>query len=61
MTYNTGSFEKNQMVYDELKKNDIIVAHRYAAGVGGIRVSCHFFNTEEEIDRLLEMQEKMLN
>jgi len=60
VTYNTGSFEKNQMVYDELKKNDIIVAHRYAAGVGGIRVSCHFFNTEEEVDRLLEIQGKML-
>jgi selenocysteine lyase/cysteine desulfurase len=24
-----------------------------AAGIGGIRVSCHFFNTEEEIEALL--------
>ena len=60
VTYNAGSFEKNQKVYDELKKNDIVVAHRYAAGVGGIRVSCHFFNTEEEVDRLLEIQGKVL-
>ena len=28
VTYNTGSFEKNQRVYEELRKNDVIVAHR---------------------------------
>ena len=60
VTYNTGSFEKNQEVYDALKKEGIIIAHRYAAGVGGIRVSCHFFNTHEEIDRLLEIQKRIL-
>ena len=60
VTYDTGSFEKNQEIYDELRMNDVVVAHRYAAGVGGIRVSCHFFNTEEEVDRLLEMQRKTL-
>jgi selenocysteine lyase/cysteine desulfurase len=60
VTYNTGSFEKNKRVHEELRKNDIIVAHRYAGGVGGIRVSCHFFNTKEEIDRLLEVQRRVL-
>ena len=60
VTYNTGSYEKNQEVYDALKKEGIIIAHRYAAGVGGIRVSCHFFNTYEEIDRLLEIQKRIL-
>lgn len=60
VTYNTGSPEKNQRLYDELKKEGIIIAHRYAAGVGGIRVSCHFFNTFEEIDRLLEVQKRVL-
>jgi cysteine desulfurase / selenocysteine lyase len=60
VTYNTGSPEKNQILYDELKKEGIIVAHRYAAGVGGIRVSCHFFNTFEEIDRLLGVQKRVL-
>ena len=60
VTYNTGSFAKNQQIYDTLKKDGIVVAHRYAAGVGGLRVSCHFFNTFEEIDRLLELQRKLL-
>ncbi|TFH13961.1 aminotransferase class V-fold PLP-dependent enzyme [Candidatus Bathyarchaeota archaeon] len=60
VTYNTGSFEKNQEIFDALKKEGIVVAHRYAAGVGGLRVSCHFFNTYEEIDRLLALQKKLL-
>ncbi|MCW4048301.1 MAG: aminotransferase class V-fold PLP-dependent enzyme [Candidatus Bathyarchaeota archaeon] len=60
VTYNTGSFDKNQAIYDALKKEDIIVAHRYAAGIGGIRVSCHFFNTEQDIDRVLSVQKKVL-
>ena len=60
VTYNTGSYEKNQRIYDELKKEDIVVAHRYAAGVGGIRVSCHFFNTFDEIDRLLDVQKRVI-
>jgi selenocysteine lyase/cysteine desulfurase len=35
------------------------MAHRYTAGVGGIRVSCHFFNTHEEIDKLLGIQKRI--
>ena len=34
----------------ELKQKNIFVSHRY----GGIRVSIHFFNTEEEINRFLK-------
>ena len=60
VTYNTGSWAKNQEIFDAFKKAGIIVAHRYAAGVGGLRVSCHFFNTFEEIDRLLALQKKLL-
>lgn len=60
VTYNTGNPELNQRLYDALKKEGIVVAHRYAAGVGGIRVSCHFFNTYDEIDRLLEVQKRVL-
>ncbi|OGD53940.1 hypothetical protein A3K81_00030 [Candidatus Bathyarchaeota archaeon RBG_13_60_20] len=60
VTYNTGSYEKNQKLYEALKKEKIIVAHRYAAGVGGIRVSCHLFNTEEEVDALLATQRRAL-
>lgn len=60
VTFDAGNFKLNQKIYDELLNENIIVAHRYAAGVGGIRVSCHFFNTKEEIDLLLENLSKTL-
>jgi len=56
VTYTTGRFETNQKSIAALSGAGIIVAHRYAGGVGGIRVSTNVFNTEEEIDRLLKMQ-----
>jgi len=37
------------------------VALRYAVGIGGIRVSTHFFNTEEEVDKLLRTQKEILS
>ena len=30
-------------------------------GIGGIRVSTHFFNTEQDIDFLLSTQKKILS
>lgn len=60
VTYNTGSYEKNKLIYDTLKKNNIIVAHRYNGGIGGIRVSCHFYNTEDDLDKVLEVNKKIL-
>jgi selenocysteine lyase/cysteine desulfurase len=60
VTFDAGNLNLNQKIYDELADENIIVAHRYAAGVGGIRVSCHFFNTREEIDHLLENLSKIL-
>lgn len=56
VTYSNETYEQNQRAYDEFKKKGINTAHRYTGGVGGIRVSPHFFNTEEEIDKLLEIQ-----
>jgi len=31
----------------------ILTSVRYTSGVGGVRVSCHFYNTTEDVDRLL--------
>jgi selenocysteine lyase/cysteine desulfurase len=28
--------------------------------VGGIRISCHFFNSEEDVDRLLDKLRSLL-
>ena len=38
------------------------IAHAQGAlgGIGNLRVSCHFFNTEEEIDYLVNLQTQML-
>ena len=60
VTYDTEDFDLNQRIFEKLLSEDIIVAHRYASGIGGIRVSCHFFNIEEEIDRLLDIQARIL-
>lgn len=60
VTYNTGSHELNVKSHQELHKNAIITALRYQKNIGGIRVSTHFFNKKEEIDRLLEVQKGLL-
>jgi selenocysteine lyase/cysteine desulfurase len=60
VTFTTGRHEDNQRLFAAFAKEGIVVALRYAAGVGGIRVSCHFFNTEDEIDLLLSVVKKTL-
>ena len=60
VTYTTGKHELNAESFSTFQANSIITALRYAGGVGGIRVSTHFFNTEEDIDRLLKIQKAKL-
>ncbi|RLI08803.1 hypothetical protein DRO42_05665 [Candidatus Bathyarchaeota archaeon] len=60
VTYNTGRHELSLRSYRALLGSGIVVALRYQQGVGGIRVSTHLFNTEEEIDRLLKVQKRLL-
>ena len=60
VTYNTGNHELNKESHRKFQDERIIVALRYSGGIGGIRVSTHFFNTEEDIDRLLEVQKRLL-
>ena len=57
VTYTLGEYAGNVRTYEALKKENINVAHRYTGGVGGIRISPHFFNTKEEIVRVLEMHQ----
>jgi selenocysteine lyase/cysteine desulfurase len=60
VTYNTGNHSLNVKSHDLLTSNAIITALRYQKEVGGIRVSTHLFNTEEDIDRLIKVQNKLL-
>jgi selenocysteine lyase/cysteine desulfurase len=60
VTYSAGGHELNKKIYEGLTSKNILVFMRYSGGVGGIRVATHFFNTESEIDKLLNVQEKIM-
>ncbi len=40
---------------DEIHRQGVYVAMRFTSGIGGMRVSCHYFNTREDVDRLAEV------
>ncbi|MDY7231126.1 aminotransferase class V-fold PLP-dependent enzyme [Hyalangium rubrum] len=44
---------KDQALVERLLDRKIYVSMRFTSGVGGIRVSTHFFNDETDIDRLV--------
>ncbi|MCR4397801.1 MAG: aminotransferase class V-fold PLP-dependent enzyme [Firmicutes bacterium] len=49
----TGSKDGDIALCSSLSQLGVGVSVRYQAGCGGIRVSCHFYNSEEDIDRLV--------
>lgn len=53
-TFTCGDPASDRALVDRLLARRIFVSIRYTSGVGGIRVSTHFFNSEEDIDRLTE-------
>lgn len=54
VTFSLGTPERNLKLMDWLLARKILVSVRYTANVGGVRVSCHFFNSSNDIERLLE-------
>ncbi len=46
--------EEDRVLLGQLLARRIWLAQRYTSGVGGLRVSTHFFNDEEDVERLLE-------
>lgn len=65
VTYTTGSYETDLEAFRRFNappigKPPIKVSMRALGNVGGIRVCCHFFNTEEDIDDLVRRQAEML-
>lgn len=54
VTFSVGSAAENVMLMHGLQEKRILVSVRYTSNVGGVRVSCHFYNSEEDIDALLD-------
>ncbi|MFQ5790651.1 MAG: aminotransferase class V-fold PLP-dependent enzyme, partial [Acidobacteriota bacterium] len=46
--------QRDWELVEKLMACRIVVSMRYTARVGGIRVSLHYFNNEDDVDRLLE-------
>lgn len=60
VTYSTGSPEKDRRSFQALSAVNIVVALRYVGGVGGVRLSTHFFNNEADIDCVLGVIKRQL-
>jgi cysteine desulfurase / selenocysteine lyase len=60
VTFSAGSSDENVRLMNQLLAVNILVSVRYTANVGGIRVSCHLYNSEEDIDTLLAQLKRLL-
>ena len=60
ITFDLGSAEKNVALMEKLLERKMLVSVRYTSGVGGVRVSSHFYNSAEDLDRLLNAVEDSL-
>jgi len=65
LTYSTGSDERDSLSFKRfmgppLGQKPIKISQRALGGAGGIRVSTHFFNTEEDIDELVKVQKELM-
>jgi cysteine desulfurase/selenocysteine lyase len=54
VTFTLGQSQQNVALMEHLLARKILVSVRYTSNVGGVRVSCHFFNSAEDLERLLE-------
>ena len=52
-TFSVGSPERDQALLGRLLDAGICVSVRYTVGVGGIRVSTHYYNDEDDVAALL--------
>ena len=58
VTFSVGDAGRNVALMRYLLERKILVSVRYTSNVGGVRVSCHFFNSTADMDRLLEAVEE---
>jgi cysteine desulfurase / selenocysteine lyase len=60
VTFDLGSVERNVAVMEHLLEHKVLVSVRYTSGIGGVRVACHYFNSSEDVARLLELTESFV-
>lgn len=53
VTFSLGSAEQNVAFMKRLQEKRILVSVRYTSNVGGVRISCHFYNSQADIETLL--------
>lgn len=57
VTFSVGDAAQNIALMQRLLERKILVSVRYTSQVGGVRVSCHFFNSLADLDALLNAVE----
>jgi selenocysteine lyase/cysteine desulfurase len=60
ITFSLGSPARNLALMEHLLDHRVLVSVRYTSHVGGVRVSCHFFNSVDDLERLLELTQGFL-
>jgi len=55
VTFDLGSPAANEACMNALLDASVLVSVRYTDHVGGVRVSCHYFDDESDVDRLLDV------
>jgi selenocysteine lyase/cysteine desulfurase len=58
VTFSVGTPDENLQMMERLLDRKVLVSVRYTSHVGGVRVSCHFFNSKADIDKLLQTVER---
>ncbi|MBZ5705418.1 MAG: aminotransferase class V-fold PLP-dependent enzyme [Acidobacteriia bacterium] len=61
VTFSAGSAEENVKLMNRLLEKKILVSVRYTSNIGGVRVSCHFYNSAEDIETLLAELKRLLS
>ncbi|HET9529583.1 MAG TPA: aminotransferase class V-fold PLP-dependent enzyme [Blastocatellia bacterium] len=57
VTFSVGEVKENLALMERLLDRRVLVSVRYTSHIGGVRVSCHFYNSFEDLDRLLDIVE----
>ncbi|HEY7616720.1 MAG TPA: aminotransferase class V-fold PLP-dependent enzyme [Terriglobales bacterium] len=60
ITFTLGSAEADVRLMQQLQEKKILVSVRYTSKVGGVRVSCHFYNSAEDIECFLAAVKQLL-